>query len=329
MIDESLNFLKYYKNLKAASPHTLRNYVLDLNAFKNFYETVVLGFSEEKVSSKLELKHLDSQILDQASFSIHDITKYHIRDYLAHLHEKNFSRKTVLRHLSTLRSFFKFHVREKTIESSPIEDIDSPKALKLLPKTISYSEVEHFFSQPDLENYLGFRDRTMMELFYSSGLRMSELVSLNKEDIDFRNSWIRIKGKGKKERVIPVTKMALDWVKKYLQHDQRSKDCLTHRKETDVKAIFLNKWGKRITTRSVDRSFQKYLKLSGLSAQITPHVLRHSIATHWLEKGMDLKTIQVLLGHKSLSTTTIYTKVSTRLKKEVYDKSHPRAKDKD
>ena len=130
-------------------------------------------------------------------------------------------------------------------------------------------------------------------------------------------------GKGKKERIVPMTQTAAKWLKEYLCHPERVQNIGDHKAEVDEKAIFLNKWGKRLTARSVDRNFEAYLKASGLVAKITPHTIRHTIATHWLEKGMDLKTIQVLLGHRSLATTTIYTQVSTRLKREVYQKSHP------
>lgn len=325
MIQECLKFLSYYKNLKVASSHTLRNYTLDLSSFYYFFLNEILKVDKEDERIKISLDLGDFHLEQKNLFHVKDVNKYHIRDYLAHLHQKNFSRKTILRRLSALRSFFKFLVKEGSLSVSPLEEIDSPKNIKLLPKTLTYEEVEYFFSQPDLTSYLGLRDRVMMELFYSSGLRMSELVALNKEDIDLKNLCLRVRGKGKKERIVPITKIASDWVKKYLLHELRHVTCVTHAKELDSSAIFLNKWGKRITTRSVDRSFQQYLKKSGLSSKITPHILRHTIATHWLEKGMDLKTIQTLLGHKSLSTTTIYTQVSSKLKKEVYNKSHPRA----
>ncbi len=157
-----------------------------------------------------------------------------------------------------------------------------------------------------------------MELFYSSGLRLSELAGLNRRDFDRVNEILTIFGKGKKQRQTPITKTAADLLVQYLSHPERD--------EKDVQAIFLNKWGKRISARSIDRNFAAYLKASGLSEKITPHTIRHTIATHWLENGMDLKTIQMLLGHTSLATTTIYTHVSPKLKREVYDRTHPRAK---
>jgi integrase/recombinase XerC len=151
---------------------------------------------------------------------------------------------------------------------------------------------------------------------------------LDREDLDGGSLRLRLKGKGKKQRNVPITRTAMQWMIDYLEHPERHLDGKAHKSQADAKAVFLNKWGKRITARSIDRLFKQYLKKSGLSGKITPHTIRHTIATHWLEKGMDLKTIQVLLGHSSLATTTIYTQVSSRLKREVYDKAHPLALEK-
>lgn len=279
-------FLNHLNLAKGVSEHTLRGYRIDLTQFSTF------AGSEA-------------------------VTKRMVRRFLAHLHEKKCSTRTILRRLSALRSFYKYALREKWIEESPLEEIDSPKKEKKLPVSITYEQVELLFSQPDLSCYLGFRDRVIMELFYSSGLRLSELAGLNRRDLDARNLVLNIFGKGKKQRQAPITANAADWISRYLNHPERD--------EKDPQAIFLNKHGTRLTTRSIDRNFAAYLKKSGLSERVTPHTIRHTIATHWLEKGMDLKTIQMLLGHTSLATTTIYTHVSPKLKREVYDKTHPRA----
>ncbi|HNA61774.1 MAG TPA: tyrosine-type recombinase/integrase, partial [Rhabdochlamydiaceae bacterium] len=203
----------------------------------------------------------------------------------------------------------------------------APKLEKKIPAPLSREEIDRLFQQPDIQTFLGFRDRCIMELFYSSGLRISELVALSRSDFDAQNHTLRVKGKGKKERVIPITKSAAVWITNYLNHPERVLDGESHFVQKDHDAIFLNKWGERITVRSVDRNFKLFLKQSGLSALATPHTIRHTIATHWLENGMDLKTIQTLLGHSSLATTTIYTQVSTNLKKDVYDKAHPLVKE--
>lgn len=289
-------FLRYLEAVRHASPHTLRNYSLDLVAFKTFLDDVALATIEKK----------------------------EIRAYLAHLSYKGVSKRTSFRHLSSLRSFFKYLMREKIVAINPLEEIVSPKLDKPVPNSLSYEEVERLFAEPPISEYLGFRDRTMMELFYSSGLRISELAGLDRADFDAKSRSLRVKGKGKKERIVPITKNAAKWVLEYLKHPKRFETGKPH-VEKDHEAIFLNKWGRRLSTRSIDRLFKRYLLMSGLAAHITPHTIRHTIATHWLEKGMDLKTIQVLLGHSSLATTTIYTKVSTKLKREVYEKAHPSA----
>lgn len=300
MKELKIKFLEELKVMKNASIHTVRNYSLDLGQF-------------EKHIGHLPLEKVDKKI---------------IRGYFALLHAKQGAKKTLLRRLSSLRSFFKYLIKNKILFSNPLEEIAGPKLDKLLPKILSYEQVEVLFNQPEVATYLGFRDRCMMELFYSSGLRISELVGLNRTDVDPVNKMVLVRGKGKKERRIPITQNAAAWILQYLSHPERETGGKAHEKECDKKALFLNKWGKRISVRSVDRNFKHYLLKSGLAMKITPHTIRHTIATHWLEKGMDLKTIQTLLGHTSLATTTVYTHVSPKLKKEVYDKSHPLAQEK-
>jgi integrase/recombinase XerC len=314
------NFLNYLRVVKNASEHTLRNYALDLGAFKFFFEEEILKLKPGIRSGKLST---ELSVPPSTQFSVKDIDKRSIRSYLAALSAKGATKKTVLRRLSSLRSFYKYLIKERLIEHSPLDEIDSPKLEKKIPSSLSYDQVERFFEQPDISTYLGFRDRCIMELFYSSGLRISELAQLNRKDFDERNLRLRVMGKGKKERIVPITQTAAKWLKDYLNHSERLRDIDDHKAQVDEQAIFLNKWGERLTVRSIDRKFEEYLKASGFVGKITPHTIRHTIATHWLEKGMDLKTIQVLLGHRSLATTTIYTHVSSRLKREVYEKSHP------
>ncbi|QVL55497.1 MAG: tyrosine recombinase XerC [Simkaniaceae bacterium] len=287
-------FIHHLEVVKNASVHTLRNYRLDLKAFESFTK-------DQAVDKKL------------------------IRSYLAHLQMKGVSKRTVLRHLSSLRSMFKYLLKEKKIKENPAADIGSPKLDKPIPKALSYPEVQEFFDQPNTEKFLGLRDRSIMELFYSSGLRISELAGINRGDVNFQARSLRVRGKGKKERIVPITQNVAKWIQKYLDDPRRYEEGKPHFQK-DPDAIFLNKWGKRLTTRSIDRLFKTHLQKSGLAGNITPHTIRHTIATHWLENGMDLKTIQVLLGHASLGTTTIYTRVSSKLKREVYERSHPRAK---
>jgi len=291
------NFLDFLFVIKNYSKHTIRNYSIDLEEFS-------------KMMTINDVSIVDKNI---------------VRQYLAKLYEKALNGRTILRRLATLRSFFKYLMREKIILKNPLDDIDSPKRRKPLPHVISYKEVEELFTKPDINTYLGLRDRTIMELLYSSALRISELVGLNRNDFDSENLQLNVFGKGKKQRIVPVTKSAADWLKKYLSTKERTLKTNEHESEKDNKAIFLNKWGRRISSRSIDRHFKRYFKMTGITLKTTPHTIRHTIATHWLEKGMDLKTIQMLLGHSALGTTTIYTQVSLQLKKSVYDKAHPRA----
>jgi len=296
-------FLRYLESVKNASEHTIRSYRSDLEQFALF------------VNSFLQVEEVD----------LTQVSKRLVRGFLAELHGKGVGKRTVLRKLSALRSFFSYLLQNKVITVSPLEDIERVKLDKRLPVSLTYAQVERLFAQPDIHSYLGLRDRSMMELFYSSGLRISELVALDREHIDMHRQMIRVLGKGKKERLVPITTTALTWMMQYVNHGQRLVDTKEHYAEKDPKAFFLNKWGTRLSARSVDRSFQLYLRASGLVEKVTPHTIRHTIATHWLEKGMDLKVIQTLLGHSSLATTTIYTHVSPKRKKEVYDQAHPRS----
>jgi integrase/recombinase XerC len=265
------------------------------------------------------------EYISTTKLALHAIDRKQIRYFIAALAEQGTNKRTLARRVSTLRSFFTYCLKEKLIEKNPMDGIDLPKLDRKIPTSLQYEQVVMLLSQPSTTSLLGFRDRAMMELFYSSGLRVSELVNMNRDDLDPDKLLIKVRGKGKKERLIPITKNAAEWVFRYIDHPERHLSIDDHRAEKDANAIFLNCHGKRMTTRSVDRNFQKYLKASGLSGQITPHTIRHTIATHLLENGMDLKTIQHLLGHSSLATTTIYTQVSTKLKRKVYQESHPRA----
>lgn len=283
-----LDFLEYLQMIKNASDHTVRSYSIDLKYFFQYIKNIEIG-------------------------QIEKISKHHVREYLKSISSKK--RRTIARKISSLRSFFSYCIRKKYVSSNPLEHIYFLKKEKILPKILSYEEIVKFFEIPNTSDYLGIRNRAILELFYSSGLRLSELVFLDVKDVDLHNQMVKVRGKGKKERLVPVTENACLWIKKYLSHKKR---------DEKKKALFLNRHGGRISARSVDRNFKRDLLKSGLTGA-TPHVIRHSIATHWLENGMDLKTIQTLLGHSNLSTTTIYTHVSSKLKKKVYEKTHPRA----
>jgi len=300
-IDKFIDYLKIVRN---CSEHTVRNYSIDLSAFNEY------------LKSKTATREI----------CLEQIDRKHIREFLANLKKHGRSNKTIARRLAALRTFFKYANEQKIIDTNPTETLDTPKIDKKIPNPLSYDQIQIVFNLPDTSTYLGLRDRTILELFYSSGLRISELAALNRKDIDLKNQLIKLKGKGKKERIVPITPNAASWIHQYLDNPERHLDADGHAAQQDEAAVFLNKHGTRLSTRSIDRNFKDNLKRIGFAGKVTPHTIRHTIATHWLEKGMDLKTIQVILGHQSLAATTIYTQVSTKLKKNVYDKTHPRAK---
>lgn len=282
-------FVRYLEIEKNYSAHTILNYKLDLQGFNKF----IAGTELEKI--------------DYLS----------LRKYLAVLKEKNFQNRTVGRRLSALRSFFRFLCREGHIKTNPILMLSSPKLEKHLPSFMTEDEVyrliESAFAKTQKDLY-GLRDRAILEVFYSSGLRISELVGLNLEDIDFISGILKIRGKGKKERIVPIGETALAAVSKYLEK---------RKKQGDV--LFLNNHNRRITTRGVRFLLVKYLKASGTKPGVSAHTFRHSFATHLLNRGADLRTVQELLGHANLSSTQIYTHLTTDKLKSVYDKAHPHA----
>ncbi|MFA5199733.1 MAG: tyrosine recombinase XerC [Candidatus Omnitrophota bacterium] len=282
-------FVRYMEIEKNYSPHTITNYKIDLSGFNKF-------------AAGCQLEHIDYLLL---------------RKYLAVLKEKNFGNRTVGRKLSALRSFFRFLTREGYIKINPILMLSSPKLEKHLPSYMSEEEVYKLIESAFAKNekdLLGLRDRAILEAFYSSGLRISELAGLNLDDIDFISGIIKVRGKGKKERIVPIGETALVAIKKYL--DKR-------KKQTD--ATFLNNNNRRITTRGVRYVLARYLKTAGIKPGVSAHTFRHSFATHLLNRGADLRTVQELLGHANLSTTQIYTHLTTEKIKSVYDKAHPHA----
>jgi len=294
------HFLQHLSSVKQASPHTIRNYTIDILALNTF----------------IEEKGLTPQV------SVVD--KHLLREFIAHTQKKGISKRSLARKLCALRSFFNFAVCENHIPKSPMEHIESPKLEKKIPLSLTMDMVQNFFNQPETNTVWGIRDRAIIELFYSSGLRVGELVGLKIGSFQQDALQMHVRGKGKKERIVPITKNACDWIQKYLLHPKRkARVHLPGRVQDREIPIFLNRLGTQLSTRSVDRMFEKYLLASGLASHITPHSIRHTIATHWLEHGMDLKTIQLLLGHSSLATTTIYTHVSAKLKKQAYAQSHP------
>ena len=244
-----------------------------------------------------------------------------VRRYLAHLNEKGYSKSTTARKLATLRSFYKYLVRRNYVDSNPVAAVKTPKQEKKLPRCLDYAEVQKLLSTPPVNTWLGARDRSILEVLYSTGMRVSEVAALNMEDVDFLGEIIHIRGKGKKERIAPIGSSALQAIQNYIEYRNKR---MQHDSDFDGKVLFANKHGKRLSVRSIRRKMDKYLAEAGLDPAISPHTLRHSFATHMLNNGADLRSVQELLGHQSLSTTQIYTHLSTSKIKEIYDSSHPR-----
>ncbi|MCC7145551.1 MAG: tyrosine recombinase XerC [Phycisphaeraceae bacterium] len=250
-----------------------------------------------------------------------------IRGFLSHLDSFGYSAATIARKIATLRSFYKWLQKRGVVPANPMVLIRTPKQGKRLPKAITVEQVDKLLSVPDNRDTLGSRDRAILETLYSTGVRVSELVDLNRRDVDMQEQMLRVRGKGKKERLVPLGTHALSAIRHYLtllDPDPRFEKLRTQGNEGDL-PLFVNKNGGRLSSRSVRRKLDKYLMTAGLDPTISPHTLRHSFATHLLENGADLRSVQELLGHQSLSTTQIYTHLSTSRMRSAYDTAHPRA----
>ena len=320
VIQEFLSYLQFEKRF---SEHTAKCYGADLTQFGDFLAARSQGDETESFGSGFSgggavVATVTQVQIDRLLLSA-DVNS--VRAYMSLLNEKQYSKSTIARKLATLRSFYKFLVKRNKISSSPVMAIRTPKQEKKLPRFLEYEEVKKLLETPPLDHWLGVRDRAMMETLYSTGMRVSELVSLNMEDIDFLGEVVHIRGKGKKERIAPISSSTLQMIQRYIEF--RNKRAQSN-SNFEAKVLFVNKHGRRLSTRSVRRKMDKYLKMAGLDPSISPHTLRHSFATHMLNNGADLRSVQELLGHQSLSTTQIYTHLTTRKLKEVYQGAHPR-----
>ena len=291
-------FIEYLRVERNASPLTLKSYEEDLIALVLYLEEV-----EERPVKIVEVTTLD------------------LRRFIAQLQEEGYAKSTISRKLACLRSFFRFAVREGWIEANIAKPLRNPRAGRKLPHFLSAEEIAKLLESPPSNTPSGLRDREILETMYSSGLRVSELVGLGLEDIDFPAGLIRVRGKGRKERLSPLGSYAQKALKKWIA--KRNPDPQAGKDHTS--AVFLNRFGRRLTSRSVGRMLEKCLKQCGLDQRTSPHTLRHSFATHLLDRGADIRSVQELLGHKSLITTQIYTHVSTARLREVYETAHPRA----
>ena len=287
-------FLDYIQNNKGYSKETIKSYELDLDAFYNFLKS-------ENINS---FKSVNYNVL---------------RNYLISLYEKNYSKKTISRNISTLRTFFKYLVSEEIISTNPSTLISNPKLDKRLPNYVTYEELQKLFDSIDNSTVLGKRDLLILELLYSTGIRVSELVNLKLSDIN--HGEIRVRGKGNKERIVLYGKVCSKRLIDYAKNS-RSELC----KKIDNQYLILNKNGNKMSTRGVELILENIVRKSGLKIHVTPHTIRHTFATHMLNEGADLKSVQELLGHENLSTTQVYTHISNERLRNVYLNTHPRSK---
>lgn len=294
-ITEFLNHLERERNM---SEHTVRNYGVDLAQF---------------------LSHL-VETGQNAAFP-DAVTHVMIRSFMADLDAKGVSRQTVARKIAALRSFYKYLQRRGRVGSNPARIVHTPKLEKRIPVFLTVAMMERLLAAPEGGTFTGSRDKAILELIYSAGLRSFELVGLDHADIDMERRVLRLRGKGMKERINPVGKYAMTALEEYLRHKNSHPD----RARFDADAVFLNFRGQRLTTRSVRRMLSHYAGLAGLPEDVSPHTLRHSFATHLLQRGADLRVVQELLGHENISTTQIYTHITASEMQNIYAESHPRA----
>lgn len=288
-------FLEYLKFEKGLSENTLEAYGRDLSKFLAYLK-------QRKIENPRDVKRSDilafvGQLLDEgAAFS------------------------SSARHLSSIKSFFRFLILEGDITVNPADNLESPKIRRKLPEVLTVQEVEQLLSSPNVVSLTGLRDRAMFELMYATGLRVSELLSLEVDDVNLSAGYVRCLGKGRKERIVPVGKTASFWVERYIG---RSRQKLI--KGTVNRTLFVNAKGRKMTRQGFWKLLNKHIEHAGITKEVTPHTLRHSFATHLLENGADLRSVQEMLGHADISTTQIYTHLTKTHLREVYQKSHPRA----
>ena len=324
-------FITYLRAERHFSGHTARCYAADLAQFCTFLADPETGIPDRTPGNRRGSNGVHGSAHEtRAGGAANDtgtdrrlleVDTDLLRLFMSQLRDRNYCKSTVARKLATLRSFYKFLVRRGYLTSNPVAPISTPKQEKRLPKYLDVEQIEQLFTNCDSSTLLGSRDRAILEMLYSTGIRVSELVALNIADIDLGSSVLHVRGKGKKERVIPIGPGAVKAVIHYL--DMRRTNLRTMNQ--DVEALYINKHGQRLSTRSVRRKLDKYLLEAGLDLSVSPHTLRHSFATHMLQRGADLRSVQDMLGHQSLSTTQIYTHLTDKNIKDEYEQAHPRA----
>ncbi len=306
-------FLDYLKLEKHFSDYTVKSYGADLVQFAQFLGGEIGTAHATPAAAGTAVSTIDEKLSRCEQLTV--------REFLSYLYAQNYTKSTTARKLATLRSFFKFLIRRGMVASSPLTQIRTPKQEKRLPKCLDLEQVQKLMDAPGDGDLLSARDKAMLEVLYSSGIRVSELVELDMADIDLQEGVLRVRGKGRKDRLTPIGSQAIAAVQRYFE--MRMLEPKLQAKTTG--RVFLNKHGESLSTRSVRRKLDKYLVTAGLDPGISPHTLRHSFATHLLNNGADLRSVQELLGHQSLSTTQVYTHLTTTRMKQVYDQAHPRA----
>ncbi|WP_235603695.1 tyrosine recombinase XerC [Balneola sp. EhC07] len=297
-------YLKYLAVEKNASPHTITSYGNDLTSF--------LEFCAQQEDS------------DPEKISVHSITRLTIRLWLGELSEKGMAKSSIARKVATLRSFFKYCFKRGHIDKNPAQLLVVPKKDRTLPKTVNSADIERMMDSINTDTPSGRQDKALLELFYGTGIRLSELINLNREQVDLRNNQINVTGKGNKQRIIPLGNKAITALKDHLETKEKLFGSQTDRDA--VKGLFHSAHGQRMYARNAQRIVEKYLTKTSEVTQKSPHVLRHSFATHMLDNGADIRIIKEFLGHANLAATQIYTHTSVERLKNVYENAHPRAK---
>ena len=296
MQDNLEDYLRYAQVERGLSNNTVASYRQDLNEYFNFLET------DHQKTWEVEALEVDA--------------------FLAHLRDQGKATSSISRMLSSLRKFYQWLLRQDIIERDPLVKIDSPKKEKRLPLALSESEIDSLLSQPNDEKDLGLRDRAILETLYATGMRVSELINLKMSDLHQEIKLVKVLGKGSKERLVPISDVALSWIDKY---DKQVREKMIMKNGVFSDIIFLNARGNKLTRQAVWQLIKKYCQKAGITKNVTPHTLRHTFATHLLENGADLRVVQELLGHSDITTTQIYTNLTQKHIMEVYKNSHPRA----
>jgi integrase/recombinase XerD len=291
LLDQFLHYLVVEKGL---SKNTIEAYGHGLNRFLN-------------------------HLREKGVQGVRDAGKFHVRGFLLTLRKRNLSTKTIVRNLVAVRTFFRFLIQEGILEANPVDEIELPKVVKTLPEILTLREIEQILEQPNLQTPLGIRDRAMLEIVYATGMRVSELTHLPTHQVNLEGGYVLLYGKGSKERIVPLGSEAMKWITLYLK-GARGK--LAKGKESPL--LFINRSGRGMSRQRVWKNLKDYARRAGLHKRITPHLLRHSFASHLLERGADLRSVQMMLGHADISTTQIYTHVTGERLKKVHQRYHPR-----